>query len=280
LPLDVMLAVLLGAALHAGWNALVKSGSDRFLDTVLVVTGAAIVAALILPFLPLPASRCHPYLVASMLIHIAYYTLLAMAYHRGDLSLVYPLMRGTVPAITAVTAAILLGEWPGWGGWLGVFLISGGVLLLAADSHRTAGSRRSAILVALLNAGLVVVFTVVDGVGARRSGNAFSYTGWMLFFTGLILFGIALGTRRRTLIRHGLRNWWKGLLGGSGTLASYSLALWAMTHADIALVSALRETSIVFGTLIAAFVLRERITRWRFISIATVTLGAVAIKVL
>ena len=177
-----MLPVLLGAALHASWNALIKSGSDRFLDTVMVVTGGSIVAALLLPFLPRPNPGCYPFLAASVVSHIGYYILLALAYQRGDMSLVYPLMRGTVPPIAAIGSGLLLAEWPRWGGWLGVVLVSAGVLLLAADSHRTAGSRRSAIFIALLNAGLVVVFTLVDGDGARHSGNAFSYTGWMLFF--------------------------------------------------------------------------------------------------
>jgi drug/metabolite transporter (DMT)-like permease len=130
-----------------------------------------------------------------------------------------------------------------------------------------------------LNAGVIVGYTLVDGVGARLSGNAFSYTGWMLLLTGVLVFLISLSLRGRQLAHHVLFQWKKWLLGGGCTFAAYSLALWAMTKAPIAPVAALRETSIVFSAVLALFVLKERITPLRYVSIAIVTAGAVAIKV-
>jgi drug/metabolite transporter (DMT)-like permease len=273
-----MLAVLLGAALHASWNALVKSGSDPFLDTVSVTTCAAVVTAAVVAFLPLPQESSWRYLIASVAIHVAYFALLVLAYRGGDLSLVYPIMRGTAPAFTAVLAAALLGEQPPWGGWAGVFLVSGGVLLLAADSPREAGFRLAPVVFALLNAGVIVAYSLVDGLGARLSGNAFSYTGWMILLTGVLVFVISLALRGRQVAGHVLAHWKKGAVGGSCTFAAYSLALWAMTKAPIAPVAALRETSIVFSTLLAFFFLKERITTLRYVSIAIVMAGAIAIK--
>jgi drug/metabolite transporter (DMT)-like permease len=274
-----MLAVLLGAGFHASWNALVKSGSDPFLETVLVTTCIAAVMAVLLLFLPLPRPGSWLYLAASVLIHLAYYGFLVLAYRGGDLSLVYPIMRGTAPAFTALLAMVVLSERLSWGGWAGVFLVSGGVLLLAADSPRSKGDRLAPVVFALMNAGVIVGYTLVDGVGARLSGNAFSYTGWMLLLTGILVFVISLAFRGRQVTDHVLAQWKKGALGGGCTFASYSLALWAMTHAPIAPVAALRETSIIFSAILAVIFLKERISPLRYVSIIVVALGAIIIKV-
>lgn len=273
-----MLAVLLGAAFHASWNALVKSGSDPFFDTLLLTTCIAAVMAVLLPFLPLPRPDSWLCLIASVVIHLAYFGLLVLAYRGGDLSRVYPIMRGTAPAFTALLAVVLLGEQLSWGGWFGVLLVSIGVLLLSADSPRIRGVRLAPVVFALLNAAVIVSYTLVDGLGARLSGNAFSYTGWMLLLTGLIGFAIALAFRGRQVTGHVRVQWKKGALGGACTFASYSLALWAMTKAPIAPVAALRETSIIFSTLLALWVLKERITTLRYVSVALVAVGAIAIK--
>ena len=273
-----MLVVLLAAALHAGWNALVKSGADSFLDTILVTTGVAVVGAAALVFMPVPAAASWPFLVASVVIHIAYYGLLILAYRGGDLSLMYPVMRGLPPAITAVLAAAILGERPTWGGWAGILMVSAGVLLLAADSPRSAGFRRGPLVSALLNAGVIVAYSLVDALGARQSGHAFSYTAWMLLITGVLFLGLVLPRRAGAIGRHLRANVGKGMVGGACTLGAYSLSLWAMTQAPIAPVAALRETSIVFSALLAVVVLKERIRPLRYACIAVVTLGAVAIK--
>lgn len=278
MSLSVMLPVLLSAALHAGWNALVKSGKERYLDTLLVVVGSATAALCCVAFLPPPARASWPYIVGSAVIHVGYFTLVALAYHCGDLSLVYPLTRGSAPALTALMAVVVLHEEPSMGGWAGVLLVSGGVLLLAADSHRAGNVRALPAALALANAAVVVTYTLVDGTGARLSGHAFSYTGWMTLLTAAIFAAIAVAARGRRAVRHIAAGWPKALGGGACTFISYGLALWAMTLAPLALVSAVRETSIVFGTVIAVAVLGEHVSRLRFASIAIVTAGAITIK--
>jgi len=275
---DVMAAVLLGAALHAGWNVLVKEGSDRFLNTISVVAGSAVAAAVFLPFLPLPQSISWPYLAASVLIHIFYFLFLTLAYQKGDLTLVYPLMRGLPPMFTALAAAFLLSEWPSSSGWLGIMLVSGGVLFLSADSRRSAESGIAPILFAVANAAVIVSYTIVDGIGVRLSGHAFSYTGWMILLTAGSSFLVLRMIRGREVSDHVLQQWRKGLIGGGCTFGSYALALWAMTQAPIALVAALRETSILFGTILAVFALKEHISRLRYVSIAIIAAGLIAIK--
>jgi drug/metabolite transporter (DMT)-like permease len=278
MALDVMLAVLLGAMLHAGWNALIRGSADRSLDTVLVATGGAVIAACALPFAPLPAAASWPFLIASGVIHVGYFLLVGLSYRHGELSFAYPIMRGSAPAVSAIAAALLLSEWPATGGWLGVLLISSGVMLLAGDSWRAGAFHGRTAVFALATAAIIVVYTLVDGVGARLSGNAFVYTGWVLVLTALPYTGISLvrnGAATRAYLR---RHWRRGLLGGACTLGSYALALWAMTQAPIALVAALRETSVVFGALLAATLLGERVSHTRWAAIFIVLAGAVAIK--
>ncbi|TRZ90896.1 MAG: EamA family transporter [Rhodocyclaceae bacterium] len=279
MSLDVMLVVLFAAVLHAGWNALVRASSDKFIDTSLLVWGAGALAACLLPFVPLPASPSWPYLAASVLIHVVYFTLVAFSYRAGDLSFVYPIMRGSAPAFSAVAAVFLLNELPSPGGWAGVVMISSGVILLAGDSWRAGTFRPTSAIFALANACVIVLYTLVDAQGARLSGQAFSYTGWMFLLTAALSSGVFLAVRGRRMLRQIHTGWRKGLLGGACTLASYGLALWAMTQAPVAAVAALRETSVVFAAIFAAVFLKETISRLRYLSILTVSAGAVAIKV-
>ena len=275
-----MAAVLFAALMHAAWNAIVKSSPDKQLDTVLVTAGAAIVSVVSLFFLPMPAPQSWGYLMASALIHVAYFALVAAAYRTGDLSYVYPIMRGSAPLLTAVVAGLLLAEPLGLGGWGGILLISAGILLLAANQWRQGKFDLPQTLFALGNALVICIYTLVDGIGTRLSGNAFSYVGWMLAFNAILLIGFAALRRPEALIAHTRIRWHLGLAGGLFTWASYSIALWAMTQAPLAMVAALRETSVIFGTILAAVVLKERFGATRYAAALLVCAGAAALKIL
>jgi drug/metabolite transporter (DMT)-like permease len=279
LSLDVMLPILLGALLHAAWNASVRSATDKFLDTVLIIVGAGVFAACWLPFVALPATASWPYLISSIVIHVAYFAFVALAYQHSELSFAYPIMRGTAPALSAIAAALVLNESPPILGWLGVALISFGVLILSLDSWLLGALSVPALLSALSNAGVIVIYTLVDGLGARLSGNAFSYTGWMLLLTAVPVLIASLMLRPGMVAIYMRQNMARGLTGGACLVGSYGIALWAMTHAPIALVAALRETSVMFAILIAVYFLGERVSRLRLLSALMVTAGAIAIKV-
>jgi drug/metabolite transporter (DMT)-like permease len=275
-----MTAVLFAALLHVAWNALVKSGRDVFLNTILVACSAALVAAATLPFLPLPAAASWPYIAASALIHIAYFALVAAAYRTGDLSYVYPIMRGSAPLLTALFAGFFMAEHLGLGGWSGVLLISAGILLLGVNQWRLGRLQLSHTLSALGNAVVICIYTLIDGIGTRLSGNSFSYVGWMLALNGAML-GAFLLLRWREAGMQQLRTPWQtGLGGGLCAWASYAIALWAMTRAPVALVAALRETSVIFGTVLAGAVLGERFEAARYAAVFLVFAGAVALKML
>ncbi len=278
MPLSIMLLVLLGAALHATWNGMVKAGSDRYLDLVALLAAAAVLTALWVPFLPLPNRAAWPYLAVSALIHQVYFGLIALSYRKGEMSLVYPVTRGTAPALTAMATALLLRERPTLPGIAGVCLVSAGVLLLACERPGGGKIPLAPLLLALANACMIVLYTLLDGTGVRLSGHAFSYTSWGFLLCALLFTPTGLLLRRRLAVEHIRRQWRTSLVGAGCSIASYSLALWAMTRAPIATVAALRETAIIFGVLIAALTLKERVSRIRIAAVLVVVAGAVTIK--
>ena len=247
------------------------------LDSALVLFGSMVILPPALVFLPLPDAASLPFLAVSVAIHVVYFILVALAYQHGELTVVYPLMRGAAPAVTTLLAVIFFNELPPGMAWMGILFVSAGILSLALGGCALHGRR--GITFALANAGVIVIYTLVDGQGARLSGNALAYTGWMMLLTALCVVGWILQRNGTQATRHWRRNWMKGLVGGCCTVGSYSLALWAMTLAPIGLVAALRETSIVFGTLLGIGVLKERPTRKRLLAILVVAVGAVLIKI-
>ena len=277
MSLGVMAAILFGALLHATWNSLIRAGSDKMLNALLIVVGAGLVTAGFLPFVPAPVPASWPYLAASIVIHVVYFYFVAISYRGAELSFVYPIMRGAAPAISAVAVVFVLNESPSPLGWAGVLIVCSSIALLAADSWRTGTLRLAPTALALANAGVIVIYTVVDGIGARASGNAFSYTGWMILLTAAPV-AVVCFIRRPQFTASIRANFTRALAGGACVFGSYGLALWAMTHAPIALVAALRETSVVFGTLIAVTFLHENVGPMRYVAILGVTAGAIAIK--
>lgn len=280
MPLPWMIVVLFAAALHASWNAIIKAGSDKFNDTVLVTLGAALFPGFLLPWLPLPAAASVPYLIASVAVHFVYFSLVALVYRAGDLSYAYPLMRGAAPMLTALAGSILIGEPLTPGGKIGVLLLSCGILALAADSRRAKKFAPAQTAAALANAVVISIYTLVDGIGLRLAGGPLSYICWLLFLTAPPLVLYSLATQRRAFLAQFKNRWRPGLVGGLCTSASYGLALYAMAYIPIALVAALRETSVIFGTVIAALFLGERFGPARYVAAGLVTAGAVAMKVL
>lgn len=275
---DAFLAVLLGALLHASWNAAIKAGRDTFMDTVLVSSGAALLALPIIPFVPWPDPESWPYVAASVAIHVVYFGLVAAAYRVGDMSHTYPLMRGTGPLIVALLSGPLLGEHLAPAAWIGVLLICGSILGMALARSARAAPSRGGTLLALLNAGVIAAYTVTDGAGVRLSGHAPAYTMWVFVGTALPLLAFAAARRPADLAAHVRRRWAVAIGGGACTLGSYALALWAMTKAPVAAVSALRESSILFALALGAFALKEPVRPARLVAGAGIVLGVAVLR--
>ncbi|WP_242171222.1 MULTISPECIES: EamA family transporter [unclassified Pseudomonas] len=272
---DVFAIILLGAALHATWNAVVKGGADKLLTTCMIASVASLIALVAIPFLALPAPESWPFIGASVILQVLYFVLVAATYRIADMSQTYPIMRGTAPLLVATVSVLVLSESLSAFAWLGIAVISLGILSMAIAP--STGPRKGLAL-ALINAGVIAGYTLIDGLGVRKSGAPVAYTLWIFLLTGIPLAAWALAARRRVFVDYVAGNWHLGIVGGVGTIASYGLALWAMTAAPIATVSALRETSILFGVVISTWVLKEHITRVRIIAACVIAAGAMLLR--
>ena len=279
LTAGVTFAVLGAALLHAAWNAIIKSGSDPVLDTALIALAKSGMMLLVIVAVPPPAPSAWPYMAASVLVHIGYYSALAGAYRAGDLSHGYPIMRGTAPLLTAFATWLFLGERLPPAAWAGVLLICGGVLSLAwAKNAAARGASPRATAWALANAVIIAAYTLADGAGVRASGGTLNYLAWLFFFMGLP-FGLGvLAVRRGAFLAHARRHWRRGVAGACMSGLSYGIALWAMTRAPVAIVAALRETSVIFAALIGTWWLKEGRFRERIWGASAVLAGLIALK--
>jgi drug/metabolite transporter (DMT)-like permease len=178
-------AVLCGALLHAGWNALVKSAGDKQLDTALVHFMGTFVALPVLLWAGPPPASSWPYIGASLVIHIGYYVALAGAYQHGELGMTYPIMRGFAPLLVALGSATIVGEVPSAAAWVGIVGITLGVALVGLAHPGEALHHRKALAFAFANAGIIAVYTFVDGLGVRASGNPASYVLMLFVLDGL-----------------------------------------------------------------------------------------------
>jgi drug/metabolite transporter (DMT)-like permease len=272
-----MLAVLLGALLHATWNVLVKSGGDALIDTTLILLGGSVLAVLALPLLPAPAPASWPFIAASSVLQVGYFGLIGAAYRSGEVSLAYPLMRGTAPLLLALMSSAALGESLSVRAACGVVSICIGVLTMALAGWRSQTDWRT-IGFALVNAAVIASYTLVDGVGVRRSHNAMAYT-LAIFLASCVLFVPWVAWRHSSALATAVRRRWHlGLTGGACIILSYGLALWAMTRGPIAPVAALRETSILFGLFLARIALHERPSRARVAAGFLILAGAGALR--
>jgi drug/metabolite transporter (DMT)-like permease len=285
IPVHVIAAVLGAALLHATWNALVKGRGgqgDPLLSTVLVLGGGALASALLLPFASAPAPASWPFIAASSLAQTLYYLLLIEAYRSGDMSHAYPLMRGSAPLLVALLNGFLTGERLSGGQWLAVCLICGGVLAMVLAARGAVsprhGSQRRATGFALATACVIATYTMIDGAGVRRSGAPAAYTMWIFLLAGTAVAAWALRRHARELLRLAAARPLLLPLGGVSTLGSYGIALWAMTLAPVAAIAALRETSILFATAIAALFLREHVGRARLLAVALIACGAAVMR--
>jgi drug/metabolite transporter (DMT)-like permease len=276
MPIGVFAIVLFAAALHASWNAIVKGGGDKLLTTVLVTTSSTVIAAITLPALRPPDPASWPFIAASAVFQIAYFILLARTYQVADMSQTYPVMRGTAPLLVAMASVLALGAHLAAMMWVGVGIICLGILGMATGGRR---GNRKGLTFALANATVIAAYTLIDGMGVRRSGAPAAYALWLFVVTGVPLAAWALRTRGAAVLReYARRNWHFGLIAGAGSLASYGLALWAMTVAPIAVVAALRETSILFGIIISGLLLKEHVGMARIGAACTIALGAAVLR--
>jgi len=276
---EVFTMVLGAALLHAAWNALVKVNTDRLIMIAIMMMSQVAVATLALPFVAFPTPHAWAFIFASTALHTAYFSFLVMAYRFGDLSHVYPIARGVAPLIVAVISVVIVGEVLSNQATLAVVVIALGIMSLTLTRGASGLRESKAIMYALGTGVFIAGYTIVDGLGARHAESAHSYIFWLNIFDGIPITILALYLRWGQVMTEVRRSWKPGLLAGMVSLLAYWIVLWAMTLAPLAMVSAVRETSMVFAVLFGVLFLKEKLNMIRLVSIIATIIGAVLLKI-
>lgn len=250
-------------------SAVTLAGANTFVKAAKDILGARAVMAfssalLILPaafFVPLPSQQTWMILALSLPAHWLYQTALVRALSRGDLSLVFPVMRGSAPLLTAIAAAVVLGEQLSPLAIAGLVIASLATVVFALPEKNFGGSRsvrNSALLWALATGACVAIYNVIDAQGVRSGPSQWSFIVWLFLLDWIGINVIALVTRGREQFIAGARAaLWPGLGAGVCSLTSFSMALYGFSVAPVAYMSAMRETAVVFAAIMGWWFLRE-----------------------
>jgi drug/metabolite transporter (DMT)-like permease len=260
--------VLLSAILHATWNALLKGHTDRsqFMANMSLSMGA--LALICVPFVPLPSSSAWGCIFLSAVLHVAYNLLLLQNYRLSDFSSAYPIARGISRPLVTFGAFLLMRQWPNAFAILGVTMISAGIVFLATGRSK-AGTY--ATLSALATGAIIAAYTVTDGMGVQRSQSTLSYTVWV--FASYLFMPVVLLLLRTPVRLVNVQGLPRAVGAGVFSLAAYTLVLWATRYVDMGIVSALRETSVLWAILLGYVFLGEAFTWRRMVSASIICLG-------
>lgn len=271
--------VLLAALAHASWNAIVKTSGDRLFTLTTVVGLGSVLYLPALFVLDVPPPAAWPWLITSTVLHLGYFAALAWAYRHGDLSAVYPISRGSSPVLVGIGAALFAGQVLSPGATAGVLSVSAGISLFAFERGIPRGDLLKPVGIALLVGLLIASYTVVDGIGLRRTPDPFSYIAWLFVLDVVPLVTYVLAFRAAGYARHLRRHWRPEMIGGFFTFLAYSLVLYVLSTSGMAFVSALRETSVLFAVIIGAVRLKERFGVVRWAAALLVVAGVVTMNV-
>lgn len=274
----IVFAVLLSALLHAIWNSLAHNVDDRLMGFALIGVVDCVGGAAMAAVAGLPPAGAWPLVIASAALHVVYNLMLLASYHLGEFSQMYPLARGTSPWVVALVSVLVLGRDLPVLELLGILLVSGGLIGLVVAGGRPGRHDVPALGAAVVTGLAIAAYTVVDGLGVTQA-PLFAYTGWMFLLQGPPIAAIAVIKRRHNVIGSLRASPGPGIAGGVISIAAYTIVLWAQTSGALAAVAALRETSIVFGALIGAWFLGERMGGRRAVAATVVLSGVLLISV-
>ena len=274
----VFFLVLTAAVLHAGWNALIKSGGDRWVRLALTNCLGIVLGLVFLPFVAFPNAEAWPFILSSVAVHQVYFLFVCLQYRTGDLSHVYPISRGVAPLMVAVGAYVFAGETLSPAGAVAVIVISAAIISLTFDSRWPTGEGKG-VFFALCTSVTIAVYTVIDGLGGRTADDVFAYIVYLFLIDGLPFGLMVFYLRRRTLATALKENWKTGILCGLMSYPAYALVIWAMTLSPLTYVSALRETSVILAVLIGTRLLGEPFGTRRVLAATAVVAGVVMLQI-
>ena len=273
----VFIAILGAAFLHASWNALIKNSTDKLKGMLVLTLMHGILGIFIAFFVEFPKSEVWPWLIASALFHVIYQGCLALAYNSGDLSRVYPIARGTAPILVLLIFYFIIETSMTHAEILGVLLLAFGVIGMAQGAF---SNRENLVLLPYtLGAAIGTAgYTIFDGIGSRISTNPSSYIAWLFIITMPIFFSVIIIFKGLKIFKIEETTWKVGSVAGIFSFGSYWVAIWAMTQAPIPLVSALRETSILFAVLIGIVIFRDKTSSKKIIAASLILSGIIIVR--
>ena len=277
MSMGVLLAVLCAAGLHASWNAIIKFGDDKFQGMVLLSVAHGVIGLMMIAVFPMPALAAIPWLIASVGFHLWYKFFLSSAYERGDLSRVYPIARGSAPMLVLLISALFLSDVISGKEVAGIVAVGIGILILARGVF-TSGETVSLLPFALASAVGTAGYSITDGMGARVSGDASGYVGWFFFLDAFLFTVWGIQRRGLSVFPKKTKVWVLGFVAGLASVAAYWIAVWAMTIAPIALVAALRETSVMFAVLIGIFFFGEKADMGKLLAAVVIIAGVLIMR--
>jgi drug/metabolite transporter (DMT)-like permease len=274
----IVFAVSVSALLHAIWNSLAHAVSDRLMGFALIGVVDSVGGAAMALVAGLPSAGAWPFIIASAVLHVVYNLSLLASYQLGEFSEMYPLARGTSPWVVTLVSVVVLGHHLPVGELVGILAVSGGLIALVLVGGRPSRKDLPALAAATFTGVVIAAYTVVDGIGVMQT-PLLSYIGWMFFLQGPPIAVLAAIRRRGGRLASSVRaSAVPGIIGGIVSLVAYGIVLWAQTSGALAPIAALRETSIVFGALIGAVFLGERLGARRAIAAAVVLGGVLLIS--
>jgi uncharacterized membrane protein len=272
-PLPLYTLVFLSAVAHASWNALVKNAGDRLLMMGAIRAVGLTYGLVMLPFVPWPSAVTVGWLTCATVAVFAYYGLLIQSYRIGDMSLVYPIARGSAPILLALIAFLTIDERLSSLQIAAVTLTSAGILMLVVGK----GGDRIAIALAIATGISIAAYSFFGALGVRTSADVLGFQAWLEILTGIGMVSF-IAIRRGSAIGAFIRvHYPMGLLAGVLSVAGYLAYLAAAQILPLGPVSALRESSVIFGTVIGAIALREGFAARRIAAAIMVTSGVVAL---
>ncbi len=277
MSLGIFLAVLGSAFLHASWNGLIKTGASKQSAMLILGVSQALCGVGIAIWKGIPVEAAWPWLFGSGLIHMCYQLFLGYAYEHGDLSRVYPIARGTAPMIVLLVSGLFLSDTLTATEVAGVVVLGLGILLMMSGIF-TSGESRKLLPFALGAAAATAGYSISDGLGARAGGDAVQYVGWLMMISAVFYIPAAVALKGTVIFRASPQAWRRGVLAGALSVAGYAIAVWAMTEAPIALVAALRETSILFAVLIGWLVFGEKMTAEKAVAALVMVTGVMMMR--
>ncbi|MBI1492648.1 EamA family transporter [Halocynthiibacter styelae] len=268
----IFMSILMAALLHASWNALIKTGDNKLAGMMVMALGHGLIGLVTIFTQPMPEGEVWIWLMCSATFHTAYQFFLGYAYQQGDLSRVYPIARGGAPMLVLLVNVIVLGEYMSVQSYMGIALLGVGIILMARGVF-TSGESRRMLPFAIGSAFATAGYSIVDGMGARAMDNAVAYVGWLFVIAAVTYPALMIGVHGTQILRIPRKTWVLGMCGAAASYASYIIAVWAMTQAPIALVTAMRETSILFAVLIGWLIFGEHMSRSKAISAILIVAG-------